>query len=266
MKKKYMFTSFVLVLLLSVGCTSQKKLTYFNGIDKNAADTINSKINFRYEGRIVSGDNLGITVSAQDPKAVANFNLPFVSFSSPGSDQIYAAQTLQPYTVDKEGNINFPVVGKIKAEGLTRTELVNVITNELKPYVQNPIVNLQFMNSTVTVLGEVNKPGQYPLANERTTLIDALGLAGDMTPYGKRENVLISREVNGKIEFARLNLNNGSIFTSPYFYVLQNDVIYVEPNSVKSVSSQNIPLYLSSVSTLATLVTLVYSISRAQQQ
>lgn len=258
-----MFTSFVLVLLLSVGCTSQKKLTYFNGIDKNAADTINSKINFRYEGRIVSGDNLGITVSAQDPKAVANFNLPFVSFSSPGSDQIYAAQTLQPYTVDKEGNINFPVVGKIKAEGLTRTELVNVITNELKPYVQNPIVNLQFMNSTVTVLGEVNKPGQYPLANERTTLIDALGLAGDMTPYGKRENVLISREVNGKIEFARLNLNNGSIFTSPYFYVLQNDVIYVEPNSVKSVSSQNIPLYLSSVSTLATLVTLVYSISRA---
>lgn len=258
-----MFTSFVLVLLLSVGCTSQKKLTYFNGIDKNAADTINSKINFRHEGRIVSGDNLGITVSAQDPKAVANFNLPFVSFSSPGSDQIYAAQTLQPYTVDKEGNINFPVVGKIKAEGLTRTELVNVITNELKPYVQNPIVNLQFMNSTVTVLGEVNKPGQYPLANERTTLLDALGLAGDMTPYGKRENVLISREVNGKIEFARLNLNNGSIFTSPYFYVLQNDVIYVEPNSVKSVSSQNIPLYLSSVSTLATLVTLVYSISRA---
>ena len=130
-------------------------------------------------------------------------------------------------------------------------------------YVEKPIVNIRFINSTVTILGEVNRPGQYALTNERSTLLDALGLAGDLTAYGKRENVLIRRENSGKVEFSRLNLNDGSLFNSPYYYVQQNDVIYVEPNSVKSVSSQNIPLYLSSVSTLATLITLVYSISRS---
>ena len=172
---------------------------------------------------------------------------------------------MQPYVVDIDGNINFPVIGQLKAEGLSRSQLVNLITNEIKTYVQNPIVNIRFMNSTVTVLGEVNKPGQFTFINERTTLLDALGLAGDLTAYGKRENVLIRRENNGKVEFSRLNLNDGSVFSSPYYYIQQNDVIYVEPNSVKSVSSQNIPLYLSSVSTLATLVTLVYSIAQANK-
>ena len=265
MKKIFKFHSFVFVVLLLAGCTSQKKLTYFNGIDKNAADSINFQSSFRHEGIIVSGDMLGITVSGLDPKSVAIFNLPFVSFSSPGSDQIYAAQTLQPYVVDIDGNINFPVIGQLKAEGLSRSQLVNLITNEIKTYVQNPIVNIRFMNSTVTVLGEVNKPGQFTFINERTTLLDALGLAGDLTAYGKRENVLIRRENNGKVEFSRLNLNDGSVFSSPYYYIQQNDFIYVEPNSVKSVSSQNIPLYLSSVSTLATLVTLVYSIAQANK-
>ena len=263
MKKNQIYFFTLMLMLVIAGCTSQKKLTYFNGIDKNAADSINLRSSFRHEAIIVSGDMLGITVSGLDPKAVANFNMPFVSYSSPGSDQIYAPQTLQPYVVDIEGNIHFPVVGKIKAEGLTKSQLITLITKELEVYVEKPIVNIRFINSTVTILGEVNRPGQYALTNERSTLLDALGLAGDLTAYGKRENVLIRRENSGKVEFSRLNLNDGSLFNSPYYYVQQNDVIYVEPNSVKSVSSQNIPLYLSSVSTLATLITLVYSISRS---
>ncbi len=262
MNKKHIYF-FALLLLIITGCTTQKKLTYFNGIDKYAADSINQQVSFRHEGRIKSGDMLGITVSGLDSKAVANFNLPFVSFSSPGSDQIYAPQTLQPYVVDIHGNINFPVIGTIKAEGLTRSELITLLASQLDEYIQNPIVNIRFINSAVTVLGEVNKPGQYALGSEKTTLLDALGLAGDLTAYGKRENVLIRRENNGKVEFSRINLNDESLFSSPYYYIQQNDVVYVEPNNVKSVSSQNIPLYLSSVSTLATLITLVYSISKS---
>ena len=111
-------------------------------------------------------------------------------------------------------------------------------------------------------MGEVLRPGQFPVTNERVTILDALGLAGDMTAYGRRDNVLLTRNNNGKLEFARINLNSDEVFKSPYFYLQQNDVIYVEPNTVKSISSQDIPLYLSSLSTLATLVTLIYSISK----
>ena len=126
----------------------------------------------------------------------------------------------------------------------------------------DPIVNIQFVNFRITVLGEVLRPGQFPVTNERVTILDALGLAGDMTAYGRRDNVLLTRNNNGKLEFARINLNSDEVFKSPYFYLQQNDVIYVEPNTVKSISSQDIPLYLSFLSTLATLVTLIYSISK----
>ena len=117
------------------------------------------------------------------------------------------------------------------------------------------------MNYRVTVLGEVQRPGQYVINNERVTVLDALGLAGDMTIYGVRHNVLITRENNGRLEFARLNLNSDDVFKSPYFYLQQNDVVYIEPNKVKSVASQNFSLYLSSLSTVATVTAVIYSIT-----
>jgi polysaccharide export outer membrane protein len=118
------------------------------------------------------------------------------------------------------------------------------------------------MNYRITVLGEVAKPGQYSINNERATILDALGLAGDMTVYGVRNNVLLTRETNGKLEFARLNLNTDEIFMSPYFYLQQNDILYVEPNNVKSVGSQNISLYLSGISTFVTTVAVIFSIAK----
>lgn len=263
--RKYPILVLIIIATVIVGCTSQKKLSYFNKLDKNAADTINGESNFRHEARIKSGDMLVITVVGNDPNAVAVFNLPVVAYSAPGSENIYGVQSQQAYTVDIEGNITFPVLGKVNLKDFTRSQAIELLTNRIKEYVQNPIVNVKYLNFSVTVLGEVVRPGQYPINNERTTLLDALGMAGDMTPFGKRENVLITRENNGKLEFARLNMNDVSIFNSPYYYVQQNDVIYVEPNNVRSISSQNIPLFLSSISTMATLVTLIYSISRANK-
>ena len=250
-------------LLIFTGCTTQKKLAYFNTVTASSAESINAQLkNERADARILTDDRLSITVSALDPNAVAIYNLPFVSFASPGSDQIYASPVLQSYLVNSQGNINFPVLGEIKLEGLTLTEAGNLIKNKLAEHVADPIVNIQFVNFRITVLGEVLRPGQYPVTNERVTILDALGLAGDMTAYGRRDNVLLTRNNNGKLEFARINLNSDEVFKSPYFYLQQNDVIYVEPNTVKSISSQDIPLYLSSLSTLATLVTLIYSISK----
>ena len=261
--KKINIILIVSTLLIFTGCTTQKKLAYFNTVTASSAESINAQLkNERADARILTDDRLSITVSALDPNAGAIYNLPFVSFASPGSDQIYASPVLQSYLVNSQGNINFPVLGEIKLEGLTLTEAGNLIKNKLAEHVADPIVNIQFVNFRITVLGEVLRPGQFPVTNERVTILDALGLAGDMTAYGRRDNVLLTRNNNGKLEFARINLNSDEVFKSPYFYLQQNDVIYVEPNTVKSISSQDIPLYLSSLSTLATLVTLIYSISK----
>ena len=258
--KNIFSVSIVIITLILVGCASQKDVAYFNGLNSNSADSINKKFNKIHEARICSGDMLSITVTGLDPLAVAPFNLPLVSYATPGTDQLYSAPTLQSYLVDINGNINFPVIGTIKLAGLSKSQAIRLINDQLSPYLKNAIVTIQFMNYKVTVLGEVLRPGQYSISNERVTVLDALGLAGDMTIYGKRDNVLITRENNGKLEFVRLNLNTDEVFKSSYYYLQQNDVIYVEPNSIKSVASQNTSLYLSAASTFATLVAVIYSI------
>ena len=263
MKKVY-FVSIISLVVFFAGCASQKDIAYFSGVNSNSADSINKKFSKIHEARICTGDLLSITVTGLDPLAVAPFNLPLVSYATPGSDKLNAQPTLQAYLVDINGNINFPVIGTLKLVGLSKSQAIEYINEKLKPYLKNAIVSIQFMNFNITVLGEVLRPGQYSISNERVTILDALGLAGDMTIYGKRNNVLITRETNGKLEFARLNLNNADIFKSPYYYLQQNDVIYVEPNSVKSFTAQtqNFSLYLSSVATLASLLTTIVLISK----
>lgn len=254
------FCCVFLGMLVLSGCTSQKDLAYFNSVNKNSADSINVYFKAKHETKITIGDMLGISVLG-DPKAVAIFNSPIVTYASPSSNVIYSQPTMQPYLVDVDGNINFPVIGKINVEGLTKSETIDLISEKLKPYLKEPIVNVSYTNYKITVLGEVTRPGQYPVQNERVTILEALGLAGDMTIYGKRDNVLVTRENNGKLEYARINLNSDEVFKSPYYYLQQNDVIYVEPNNAKTISSQNIPLYISAASTLFTVVTLVFTIA-----
>jgi len=258
--KKIKFISIVLFILALAGCSSLKDVAFFYGVNSNSADSINKKFNKIHEARICSGDMLSITVTGLDPTAVVPFNLPLVSYATPGSDLISTSLTLQTYLVDINGDINFPVIGSLKLSGLTKSQAIKYIDDQLAPYLKNAIVTIQFMNYRITVLGEVLRPGQYSISNERVTILDALGLAGDMTIFGKRNNVLITRENNGKLDFVRLNLNTDEVFKSPYYYLQQNDVIYVEPNSVKSVASQNTGLYLSALSTFATLLAVIYAI------
>jgi polysaccharide export outer membrane protein len=162
--------------------------------------------------------------------------------------------------VDANGDIAFPVLGKLHVVGMTQSEVIEMIQDKLKAQLKDPIVTMRFLNAKVTVLGEVKNPGSYLLNNGGMTLLEALGAAGDLTQYGNRSNVLITRENNGQLEFARIDLRSDDIFTSPFFYLQQNDVIVVEPNQARTTSNQSISLWLSMVGTVSSAATVVVSV------
>src|SRR5680860_76069 len=139
--------------------------------------------------------------------------------------------------VDKNGEINFPVLGKVKLGGLSKPQAMEEMTHRLSEYIKDPIVNIRFMNFRITVIGEVNEPSTFTVVTERINILEALGLAGDMTPFGKRENVLIIREKDGVRSAKRFNLNKKDILSSPYYYLQQNDIIYVEPDKIKAIQA-----------------------------
>lgn len=250
------------VALLS-SCISQRKMSYLRDVTAASADSINQTYQSLDENYITKGDLLSIFVNALDLEAVRAFNMPVANVQNLGSKTVTSSTgsgSLQGYWVDPDGNIDFPVLGKLHVEGMTTTQLRDTLTQLISQSVKDPIININFMNFFVTVLGEVKNPGRHAVNAQGMTIFEALGLAGDLTIYGKRNNVLISREVDGKMEFARLNLNDQAIFASPYYHIRQNDVIYVEPNTARAISSQNIPLYLSLVTTLGSMATLIVSI------
>lgn len=258
----------IIIVLLACGicaasCVSQRKLSYLRDVTAASADSVNQTFTSQKENYITKGDLLSILVNAMDIAAVQAFNLPVANVQNLGARQVSAAVgggSLQGYWVDPEGNIDFPVLGKLHVEGMTTTALRDTMTQLISRSVKDPIVNVGILNFTVTVLGEVKNPGRHTVSDQGLTIFDALGLAGDLTIYGKRNNVLVSREVDGKMEFARLNLNDQAIFASPYYHIRQNDVIYVEPNNARAISSQNIPLYLSMITTLGSMATVIVSV------
>lgn len=165
----------------------------------------------------------------------------------------------QLYLVDNKGNIEFPVLGTIKISGLSKKEAIDYITKEVSKYIINPIVNMRIMNFKVTVQGEVNRPGIHTVVSERLTLADAIALSGDMTVYGKRENVLVIREVEGKRIPYRVDMTKADFITSPYYYLNQNDIVYVEPNKTRVNSSAvgpNLSLGISAISLIVTIIAL----------
>lgn len=249
--------------LFATSCVSQRKLSYLRDVKSESADSINQTYQSLDENYITKGDLLSIFVNALDVEAVRAFNMPVANVQNLGSRTVTSntgSGSLQGYWVDPEGCINFPVLGRLYIEGMTTTQLRDTLTLLISQSVRDPIINISFMNFFVTVLGEVKNPGRHAVGAQGMTIFDALGLAGDLTIYGKRNNVLISREVDGKMEFARLNLNDQAIFASPYYHIRQNDVIYVEPNVARSISSQNIPFYMSVVTTLGSMATLIVSL------
>lgn len=223
-------------------CISSKKVVYLN----NLADTANSGINnarVNFEAPIQKNDVLSIVVGGSNPEDLVTLNsgsgyIPGVSAVGPTLKSI-------GYLVEADGKIQFPFLGKVQAAGLTRLELEDTLTDRLKNYTKNPVVNVKFLNYGYSVLGEVTHPGRFEMDNERTTILDALSMANDMTIFGKRDNVLVIREVDGKREFGRVDLLSKNIFNSPYFYLKTNDVIYVEPETTKFTARSTFLQYFS---------------------
>lgn len=253
--------------LLISSCRSTKDVGYFNNLDQpNVQQLIGENVS-NYSPRIAPDDMLGITVTAVDPNSVAAFNLPALSFLTPGEKQLSFTQSLQTYLVGANGTIQFPVLGELKVGGLTKQECIKYLEGLISAYVNDPIVNIQILNYRISVLGEVNKPGSFTMPNDRISILDALSHAGDLTIQGERRNVLLIRDNNGRKEFHRYDLTRSDLFTSPYYYLQQNDVVYVEPNDPKKKNSRysqtdqfNVSLFSAIVSTVSVIASLLIAL------
>ena len=241
------------VLFLS-SCGSRKDIVYLQDIENDA--TINQALS--YEPVIKCDDMLSVIVAADQPDLTIPFNLPQIQ----GNYQVNDNQEgIKTYLVDAAGYIDFPVIGKVKLAGLTRTQAKNELEVKIKEYIKEPSVNLRILNYKISVLGEVNKPNTYKIASERVTLLEAISLAGDTTIYGKRNNVLVIREVDGKKTFNRVDLTNKDFISSPFYYLNQNDVVMVEPNKTKinsSVIGPNVTVTISAISLLTTIAIILF--------
>ena len=254
-----------LVALVGTSCVTQKQMTYLRDADTSMEDSINAKFQAHSETIIRPGDALTIFVSALDQEAVAPYNMPTAVFSAPGSNQVQTTPMLPYYLVGEDGTIQLPVIGQLKVAGLQRNEVEDLIKTQLETQVLNPLVQVHLTGAKVSVLGEVAQPGPVPMNNGRLTILEALAAAGDLTPYGRRENVLITREVDGKLQIQRVNLRSADLYTSPFYYLQQNDVVYVSPNKVRAISSTNAGLWLSMVGTVASAATVIVTIVSLKQ-
>jgi len=276
--KKNIYQNIFLVLTVIFclsSCVDQKQIAYFQkGI--NQPDTL--EVAKAYIPKIQPGDILSIPIGSLNPIASSFFN-PFstmpvtndnpssqTSTASPGgnggSSSPSLVQSAAPgYLVDADGNIELPLMGTVKVAGLTTKAAHDTIKNKLKFYLKEPTVSVRFLNYKISVLGEVFRPSVYVIPNESITLPEALSLAGDMTIYGKRDNVLVIRDNNGKKEFGRVNLNTRDVYSSPYYYLHANDVVYVEPSKGRIAQTdktyQILPIILSALSFIS--IILVYS-------
>ncbi|MBO4519376.1 MAG: polysaccharide biosynthesis/export family protein [Paludibacteraceae bacterium] len=227
-----------------------------------SADSVNAHFTPKSEITIKPADMLTIYITALDQEAVAPYNAYMVNIGDPSATQIHTTPTLLPYRVDENGDIEMPVLGKLHVEGLIRQELEEMIKGMLEKQVVKPMVQVNLTSPKVSVLGEVARPGVVSITNGRLTLLEALAAVGDMTPYGRRDNVLVSREVDGKMEFSRIDMTKDNIYASPYYYLQQNDVVYVSPNKVRAIASTNASLWISLVGTLASTASVVVTIVR----
>ena len=255
----------VLVFLLS-SCQSYKKVPYLQdaGVVKRAVQQ-----EILYDAKIMPKDLLTIVVSCTSPELAVPFNLTVASPVSvaTGNTQLTTQPVLQPYLVDNEGKIDFPVLGELRVRGLTKKEAEQLIVGKLKPYIkETPIVTVRMVNYKISVLGEVARPGTFTISNEKVNLLEALAMAGDMTVWGVRENVRLIREsAAGTQEIVTLDLNKAETILSPYYWLQQNDIVYVTPNKAKARNSDignSTGLWFSATSILVSLASLLVTIFR----
>lgn len=254
-------------LYLITAC-SPANVTYLKNADRVSEAQLKGSA-FVYEAKIMPKDELTISVHTEIPEAASSFNLGSNAGSGVNIQGGINGATLQTYIVDNNGDIDYPVIGKLHLQGMTRVEVQELIKSKIFPqYITKvPMVNVRFKNYKISVLGEVSKPGSYVLSNEQCTIFDALALAGDLTVYGKRENVLLVRELtDGTKQLKRINLQDAKLLLNPdVYYLQQNDVLYVEPNKTKAKTGNlgaSDTFAVSIISTLISVATLVVSILR----
>ena len=258
MKKLLLPIMVVTVILMMVGCGSSKEVAYWQNIDSISLAASKGL----YDAKIMPKDELTILVQTTDPLTSEPFNLR-------STGQTSSKNQITGYLVDNDGMINFPIVGKIHVAGLTKTECEDLIKSKIQPYLartENPLVSVRTSSYRITVIGEVNRPGVIPVATEKISLIEALAEAGDMTIYGKRDNVLLVREdKSGEKHKVRLNMNDANIINSPYYYLQQNDIVYVEPHKVKARNTffgSNTSIFYSVIGITTSLASLLITILR----
>lgn len=253
-----------LICLLMFSCATPKNVKYFMDVpDSSATKQIEQAI---YKTPLIQVDDiLQVTIQTLDPGTTALLNqqsaATWPTYAPQGTSSI-PGNNISGYLVDKDGNIVLPLIGKMNVKGKSTEDVRTLVTEKAAQFYKDPVVNVRFVNFKITVLGEVARPSTYVMPNEKVTLLDALGMAGDLTIFGKRENVLLIREKDGKKEFVRFNLNNTNLFASPYYYLQQGDVVYVEPNKSKVVSTdaarlRNITIFSSVVTLLVVILTRV---------
>lgn len=255
---------FFLCITFFTACSPARNLVYFSDLKDNTDQK--TRISNVVEPKIQPNDLLSITVSTISPESNALFNNgPMQPVNTLGTSVSTTGNNnfREGYLVDNAGMINFPVIGQIKLGGLTKEEATKKIVNEVKRQVKGePIVNLRFLNFKVTVLGEVTRPASITVPTEKINVLEALSMAGDMTQYGKRDNVLIIREKDGARSLSRINLNSKEALNSPYFYLQQNDIIYVEPDKIKALQTGKGNFYFAKILAAASaLVLLAYRLN-----
>lgn len=264
-KKRCIFL-LVGVSLLMVGCTSYKSVPYLQ--NPEAVNSYAKELPL-YDAKIMPKDLLSITINTTDPQAAAPFNLTVQTPLNAALTNINTTTqpTLQQYLVNNSGEIDFPVIGRLQVGGMTKNQAESLIREKLRPYLKEvPIVTVRMSNYKISVLGEVTRPGTFTVSNEKVNVLEALAMAGDMTVYGIRNDVRLVREdAAGKREIISLNLNDADVILSPYYYLQQNDILYVTPNKTKARNSDignSTTLWFTATSVLVSIASLLATILR----
>lgn len=251
------------VVVLCTSCASSKKVVYLQDVVPLKQQDIEQK----YEVYIHNDDLLAIMVNSKNPELALPFNMPMVTYQL--GSQSAPQQRVLGYLVDTNGDIDFPILGKLHVAGLTRLQLTDMIKQRLidEDLIKDPIVTVQFLNYKVSVMGEVNRPGSFNISGDRITLLEALSMAGDLTIYGRRDRVAVIREKDGKRTILMHDLRSSDIFNSPCYYLQQNDIVYVEPNKAKAGQSEinqnkSVGVWLSAASILVSIASLIVTLTK----
>lgn len=262
MKYKNIFIA-IAVMTLICSCRTNNQLAYFKNLPKDVVDVVAQSPQGDYSLKIVPDDELLITVTSLSPAASSMFNLPMANVATRGESQVTGNVAMQTYIVDSQGDIRFPQLGKLHVSGLTTGQLTDMLVERISSEVEAPLVRVEIINFAINVMGEVRQPGRYTIKTESVTVLDALAMAGDLTEYGKRNNVVLIRREGDKTIYHRFDLQDVESMNTPYFYLRQNDVVYVEPDKVRADNAKyntNNSFKMSVISTVVSAVSVIASL------